>query len=203
MRDKSVEEQARELVRSHMRQDGGMTEDDLVEMVVPILAERCRCHPTDWNCDDFADCQAERDEAEKRAEDAEANVKRLTATVEALQAEADDADVVLINTRLLAAEALAKLKERAEAAEAEVAKLRQELDALKQRYSYLPVGPCDICWTNSWVPTGPGDHAGIDFPNIGRARCEFCWQADQHQAKLDQARQAIARAALEKPLASE
>jgi len=57
--------------------------------------------------------------------------------------------------------------------------LRQQLAASEQARQALVlqqrIGPCDVCWTSSWVPVPADDPDAVTLKDGSYARCDQCW----------------------------
>lgn len=54
--------------------------------------------------------------------------------------------------------------------------------------------PCEVCWTNSWVPVEESDPDAEKLRDGSYARCDMCWMRNQAAAlrlSLDQANEQL------------
>lgn len=57
-----------------------------------------------------------------------------------------------------------------------IATLTAKAERLKARIPLMPLGPCEVCWTNSWVPVPADDpDAQALKDGSGFVRCDHCW----------------------------
>lgn len=50
------------------------------------------------------------------------------------------------------------------------------------------LAPCEICWTNSWVPVPTEEECHFNHPHPSlehHVRCDFCWLHGQYRELRD------------------
>lgn len=55
------------------------------------------------------------------------------------------------------------------------------------------IGPCDVCWTNSWSPADSSEPDAVHLKDGTYARCDMCWLTKQIRAVQQRAHQAEQR----------